>query len=477
MILPHTPHFKLIVPRKDSVLIQNSTPIYLASRAISITEANYQNLEWETLATIWGMEEIHYFLYGNEFTLETDQKPFISIYWKHLIDVSPRIQRLIVQALPYSFHIVYAPGKQIPIANALLRNLKTSEDKEENQISLPILAVNYVTGNYQQYPEKCIINRIREETSKDTVLQLLAKYIHNGRPGDQKKIPKELHLYWNYRDEISMEDGILLKSHGILIPYTLHMEMLDLMHEGHQGIEKCLLHSRESLFWPGITDEIHQTVNKCLICQFTSTAERKLPSEIPPHAWHTLGTDLFYWKHSDYLVPGDYYSKNLIVRKLQSSTGSAVCKEIRNIVSELGKPYIIGSDNRPCHTSIEFKELMKHLQIQHITSSMHFPQSNGFAEVMVKIAKKLMDCSTLQEKHWDVGLLEYRCTPLTANIPSLLELLTGCKPQMNLSSMSQDISINREYCEAIIQKQPFQLMNQDKEYGASILLTEYGNLP
>ena len=179
------------------------------------------------------MEKFHYFLCGNEFTLETDQKPLVSIYWKHLIDVSPRIQRLIVQALPYNFHIVYIPGKQIPMANALLRNLKTSEDKEENQISLLILAVNYVTGNYQQYPEKSIINRIREETSKDTTLQLLTKYITNGWPVDQKKIPEVLHPYWNYRDQISMEDSILLKSHRILIPHTLHKEMLDLIHEGH----------------------------------------------------------------------------------------------------------------------------------------------------------------------------------------------------------------------------------------------------
>ena len=56
------------------------------------------------------------------------------------------------------------------MTDALSRNLKTSEDKEENQISLPILAVNYITGNYQQYPEKSIINRIKEETSKNTTL-------------------------------------------------------------------------------------------------------------------------------------------------------------------------------------------------------------------------------------------------------------------------------------------------------------------
>ena len=38
-----------------------------------------------------GMEEFQYFLYGNKFTLETDQKPLVSNIPKHLVDVSPRI--------------------------------------------------------------------------------------------------------------------------------------------------------------------------------------------------------------------------------------------------------------------------------------------------------------------------------------------------------------------------------------------------
>ena len=115
----------------------------------------------------------------------------------------------------------------------------------------------------------------------------------------------------------------------------------------------------------------------------------------PPHAWHILGTDLFYWKHFDFLVLGDYFSKFLIVRKLPSSTSSAVCKEISNIFTEFGKPYIVRSDNGPYYASKEFKELMELFQVQHVTSSPHFPQSNGFAEAMVKIAKKLKDHSTL----------------------------------------------------------------------------------
>ena len=122
------------------------------------------------------------------------------MYQKHLVDVSSRIQILIVRALPYNFHVVYVAAKLIPMANALSRNLKklTSEDKEEDQISLPILAVNYITGNYQQQPDKPVIDQIRKETSKDATLQLLTKYISNGWPTDQKKLHKELHPYWNY---------------------------------------------------------------------------------------------------------------------------------------------------------------------------------------------------------------------------------------------------------------------------------------
>ena len=75
-------------------LIQKGKAICYASRALTKTEQNYQNLEREALGTIWGMEKFHYFLYGKEFTLETDQKPLVSIYKKHRIDISPRLQRL-----------------------------------------------------------------------------------------------------------------------------------------------------------------------------------------------------------------------------------------------------------------------------------------------------------------------------------------------------------------------------------------------
>ena len=81
-------------------LIQRGKVTCYASRALTKTEQNYQNLEQEALGTIWGMEKFHYFLYGKEFTLETDQKALVSIYKKHMIGISPRVQRFIVRSFP-----------------------------------------------------------------------------------------------------------------------------------------------------------------------------------------------------------------------------------------------------------------------------------------------------------------------------------------------------------------------------------------
>ena len=124
-------------------LIQKGKVICYASRALTKNEQNYQNLEREALGTIWGMEKFHYFLHGKEFTLGTDQKPLVSIYKKHMIDISPRVQRLIVRSFSYlPFKVVYKKGIDIPVADALSHVVPM--DPEYN-IKLPIIAVNMIT--------------------------------------------------------------------------------------------------------------------------------------------------------------------------------------------------------------------------------------------------------------------------------------------------------------------------------------------
>ena len=48
--------------------------------------------------------------------------------------------------------------------------------------------------------------------------------------------------------------------------------------------------------------------------QKVTSMKFKFCSDIPPHPWHTLRSDLFYYNKMDFLVVVDYFSKFLIAR-------------------------------------------------------------------------------------------------------------------------------------------------------------------
>ena len=194
------PLCKLMPPKRDleQLYYKTSRPVMFASWALTGAEKNYKNLERECLVMIWGMEKFHYFLYGKQFTLETDQKPLVSIYKKHMVEISPRIQRLIVRSFPYQlFDVHYRRGKEIPLADTLSRVSPTPV--EEDGIQLPNVAVNLITSNIPVSSTE--IELIHEESSKDPTHTLLRHYIHMGWPIDHRMLPRELHTFWNYREE------------------------------------------------------------------------------------------------------------------------------------------------------------------------------------------------------------------------------------------------------------------------------------
>ena len=66
-----------------------------------------------------GNGKVPLILVWKEFTLESDQKPLVSINKKQVIDISPRVQRLIVRSFTYlPFKVVYKKGVDIPVADA-----------------------------------------------------------------------------------------------------------------------------------------------------------------------------------------------------------------------------------------------------------------------------------------------------------------------------------------------------------------------
>ena len=448
IILPYFDRNKETVLQTDvskkgfgAVILQEEQPIYYALRALTSAEKNYQNLEREAQAAVWGMEKFHYFLYGRKFILQTDQKPLVSIFRKHMIDVSPRIQRITIRAWQYEFEPQHIPGRNNVISDALSR--VTPLEFQDSNAEKDILAVNFLQYSSIEERER---DEVLQETSKDQELQSLKHYISTGWPAKRSQIPVSLQPYWNFRDELTIESGILMKNSKVLIPETLKQKYLKQIHQGHQGIEACRSRAREFVFWININNDLKELVEKCDLCQSqqnSTTIVQKYVSEVPPYPWHTIGSDLFYFQRIDFLVVEDYFSKYLIVRKIPSSTSSAVIKELGMIFSEFGKPLVFRSDNGPCYSSQEFRFFMQNWLIEHRTSSPHYPQSNGLAESMVKVSKNLIEKAVRQDLPWNQLLLDYRCTPISSEIPSPAEILFGRKLRSSISILPSQVMNDR----------------------------------
>ena len=275
------------------------------------------------------------------------------------------------------------------------------------------------------------LDQLRKSTVQDNQLTRLSHYINTGFPCDKKNLLTDLQEFWNHREALSIKNGLITCGNRIIVPKEMRAEMLQYIHEGHQGKERCLLRARNTVFWPKIMYDIQELIERCIICQEHGKSQSIIGTtqELLPFPWHTLATDIFYWKRMDFLIVTDVFSKYFLVRKLINSTSAAVCAEIATILTELSLSHIIRSDNGPCYNSKEFQQLLQCYNITHHTSSTHHPRSNGFIEGMVGVAKKLMDKAGSEGKPWISGLYEYRVTPQSGSIASPLQLITQCTPR------------------------------------------------
>ena len=112
-----------------------------------------------------------------------------------------------------------------------------------------------------------------------------------------------------------------------------------------------------------------------------------------------IGDRFVLLERMDFLIVADIFSKYILVRKLPNPTSATVCIELSMIVTDLGLPHIIRSDNGPYYNSKEFQQFLQCYSITHQTSSPNHPRSNGFVERMVGVAKKLMDKAGKEGKH------------------------------------------------------------------------------
>lgn len=186
------------------------------------------------------------------------------------------------------------------------------------------------------------------------------------------------------------------------------------MHESHFGITKTKARASQVVYWPGMSRDIEEMIVKCTICEKYSNANVKEPlisHEIPNIPFYKVASDILQFEGENYLVLQDYYSKWLEIVRLKNKTGTEVIEKLKTIFSIHGIPSIMICDNQP-YNSNECNEFAKRWCFKIITSSPHYPRSNGLAERAVQTAKNILKKARQENIDIELALLEYRNSPI-----------------------------------------------------------------
>ena len=211
------------------------------------------------------------------------------IHLKSLHNAPPRLQRMLLQLQKYDMKIEYKPGSEMLLADALSR----CPARYSLEIRLD-LRVDYITFT------SAWIEKLKEATCKDPVLSTVYQLVQHRWPKERRRVPAVAKYYWDFRDELSTDDGLLLKRTVFGDTSRAKKSYLQRLHEGHLSANKVESNAKQHMFWPGMRADITDYTRRCQVCIKRSRPAREplQPHEIPNGPWQKLGMDFLISKAS-----------------------------------------------------------------------------------------------------------------------------------------------------------------------------------
>ncbi|KAL5481461.1 hypothetical protein EMCRGX_G021622 [Ephydatia muelleri] len=392
-----------------AVLMQEGRPVASVSRSLSKSEKNYVAIELECLAIVFACQKFHQYIFGKKVRIETDHKPLEIIVRKPILSAPRRLQRMLLLLQRYSLEVVFRPGEQQVLADTLSRapagTTAISAPEEEIVFQLQIIKEHEFLPISDQR-----IAAIKSAAARDAEYAMLSKIIKQGWPQKIDHIPEAVRSYWNFRETMTVQDGIVYKGGQVVVPVEVRPDIVVRLHSSHQGIQSTLRRAQDVVYWPGMKKDIEKAVRRCAVCEENAPAlpkEECRAHEIMGRLWEKVGMDLFHCRGKDFLIIVDYLTDFFEITELLEVTASAVVQACKQQFARHGIPVWVHTDGGSQFTAWEFARFSKTWEFQHTLSSPYNSQSNGKAESAVKIAKRLMKRSTDPY----LALLEWRNTP------------------------------------------------------------------
>lgn len=415
------------------------------SRRLTPAESRYSQIELEALAIVWSVTKFHKYIFGRRFLLYTDHRPLLALFGSNKgipMHVANRIQRWAIILMAYDFEMQYIRTEDFGHADILSRLIADHRTGADDELVIAEVQICQLFVNLVDSALPVSFKHIVAATEDDQILPAVMNYVRNGWPAQQKFIESPpVAAFFRFRESLSVVDGALTYMDRTIIPLALQSRVLEQLHQAHPGETRMKSLARCYVYWPGIDEQIINVVRSCGQCQ----AAGKMPPKqelsswaLPTAPWERVHIDYAMLHQRNYLLIVDAFSKWPEILPMSSTTSAATIKALRTINGRFGNMVTLVSDNAPSFMSEEFASFCRGEGINHITTPIFHPQSNGQVERLVDTFKRNMNKQQSDsEEDLQRFLQHYRATPCPS-VPggtSPAEVMLGRKIRLGLNSV------------------------------------------
>ena len=187
---------------------------------------------------------------------------------------------MLIKILDYVLFLHHQEGSKMHFSVAISRLSVHDNDaaKSEAQLiadfDIPIHEISEITGF-----KSLTLQDIKEATIKDCQLTKLETYIVDGFLKYKHECTEDIHSFFNYRESLTIIDGMVMKDKRIVIPEGFFEQALGSLHRSHMGIVNTKERARTSIFWPKIYNDIENFLSSCCPCMIHKVKQTAEPLE------------------------------------------------------------------------------------------------------------------------------------------------------------------------------------------------------